>query len=296
MSSEQPSRTPVVISAPTARNGVTLLQRLLNSSRQIVIFGENLHLCEWMPLVVQRACEIHTQSEAQFKVTRQRFLNETTEFWSSGLWPNSELYAKHAVCAFWLMLDAYTTGSQEMGFSRWGIKHPFATLEAYRAFRSLLPGGRFIYIYRNLFDVARSAKARRFVKTVDEVAELAKNWREGVAAARVETAKNVLVIKYEQLIAESQAWIERIQQLTGVAGIDPSVMTRKYNTFRGPESAGLSSSEYIAPESLTPDEVRALQKNAGDMLEAEGYTDQAQRSLTQANRPVAEVQLAEMSS
>ena len=43
---------PVFITAPTARNGVTLVQRLLNSSKQIIVYGENTDFMSVLPKLV----------------------------------------------------------------------------------------------------------------------------------------------------------------------------------------------------------------------------------------------------
>ena len=41
--------TPVFLVAPTARNGITLIQRLLNTTRQIIVYGENPAFVQTMP-------------------------------------------------------------------------------------------------------------------------------------------------------------------------------------------------------------------------------------------------------
>ena len=43
------AHAPIFITAPSARNGVTLIQRLLNSTRQIMVFGENTLLVDHLP-------------------------------------------------------------------------------------------------------------------------------------------------------------------------------------------------------------------------------------------------------
>jgi hypothetical protein len=265
---------PVVVTAPTARNGITLLQRLLNSTRQIIVYGENKHLCEQVPNAVFTAAEIHNSARADIERARARFLTETTEFWSSTLWPDTGAYLQGAVEGFRRLVHVYQTCSEQYGFPRWGIKHPFSNLIQFDRFFSLLPGALFIYVYRNLFDVARSSKARQFAKTAEDLERLASNWREGVYAVRRVRHKNLLVVRHEDLVADPQQWLARLEDFTGLRTIDRTVMDRKFNTFQGPAQFGYSPTEYIAPVRLTEAEAALLEKHAGDVLAEEGYVNQ----------------------
>jgi hypothetical protein len=262
---------PVFVSAPTPRNGVTLLQRLLNSSRQIIIYGENKHICELMPAVVHMANAVHRTSHAEKEETLRRFLTETTEFWSSGLWPDTKLYLDLSVEVFKSYFKLYDSCSRHYGFERWGIKHPFWSVGDFQNLYALLPKARFIYIYRNLYDVARSAKARKFVSAPQQYERLAKSWNAGVKQVVPMKAENLLVIEYEELVREPEEWIERIERHAGISSIDATVMSRKYNTFRGQSHLGYSENEYIAPQELTGEETAILERHAGEMLAAHGY-------------------------
>lgn len=266
---------PVIVTAPTARNGVTLLQRLLNSSRQIIVYGENKHFCELMPRAVFCANHAHVTAHEQIERTRQRFLSETTEFWSSNLWPDTLMYLKQAVETFRTFVYFYQGCSEQYGFRRWGLKHPFANVEVFDQFYELLPTARYIYIYRNLFDVARSSKARKFAKTPQDFAALATAWSDSVRVLRRSRADNLLVIKYEELLSRPADWIARIEQFTGIQGIKPKVMDKKFNTFRGETKNGHSPTEYIEPAALTEQERENLSRRAADVLAAENYTDSA---------------------
>ena len=263
---------PVVITAPTARNGVTLLQRLFNSSGQIIVYGENAHFAERLPGLVYEAQGIHLAHHQVFEATRQRFLNETTEFWSSSLWPDTQMYWDLAVESFRRFVILYQKCSEDYGFERWGIKHPFSSVIHLDRFLTLLPAGRFIYIYRNLFDVARSAKARKFAKIPADFQKLAATWQDSLRVVSAAQEESLMVIKYEDLVEDPAAWISRIETFTGITGIDPDVMNRKYNTFKGEAAAGYSSTEYIVPAPLTEDEIALLRETAGDVLAALNYT------------------------
>ena len=266
---------PVIVTAPTARNGVTLLQRLLNSSRQIIVYGENKHFCELMPHVVFSANQVHVTNHDELERSRHRFLHETTEFWSSNLWPNTGGYLRQAMEAFRAFVRYYQSCSEEYGYPRWGLKHPFTNVQVLDRFFSLLPTGRFIYIYRNLFDVARSSKARKFATTPQDFAALATSWSDSLRVLRRTRADNLLVIKYEELLSRPAEWIARIEGFVGIQGIKPEVMNKKFNTFRGEPKNGHSPTEYIEPAALTDQERGNLCQYAAEMLAAENYADSA---------------------
>ncbi len=266
---------PVVITAPTARNGVTLIQRLLNSTRQIIVYGENAHFCQDLPLQVFRLSLVSQKAQSQFGETRRRFFNETTEFWTSNLNPDFSRYAQLLFKMFQEFVKFYQDSAESDGFSQWGIKYPFNNVESFDRFYTLVPQGRYIYIYRNLFDVARSCKARQFTVKLQDYENLARVWDESVKLILQKPQPNLMAIRYEDLIADSSIWLGRIEQFTDIHSIDPQVMTRKFNTFRGSPTAGHSVSEYIAPLQLTTEENDALKTHASQSLEMTGHADSA---------------------
>ncbi len=268
-------QAPVFVTAPTARNGVTLLQRLLNSSRQIIVYGENAHFCEHLPAAVCEMLRIQRTAAQTQAESRRRFLQETTEFWTSNLWPDAEAYLNQTLATFQDFARLYATCTKRYGYNRWGIKHPFSSIAAFESFFMMFPQARFVYVYRNVFDVARSAKARRFVKNAADCARLAASWQQSVLRVRDVQRDNLLRIRYEDLVAEPNAWITRLADFTGVTGIDPSIMQRKINTFRGPRDHGYSPTEYIAPTALTDEEHDAIASAADAGLRAMHYVDRA---------------------
>lgn len=264
---------PIIITAPTARNGVTLLQRLFNSSREIMIYGENAHLCEMFSALVYKAFETHLNLGAQMEATRRRFLTETTEFWSSNLWPDTQGYSQLMVQLFRKAIEYYQFSSEQYGFSRWGMKYPFNSISYLDRFMSLVPQGRYVYIYRSLFDVARSSKSRKFTVTLADYQQLADTWSKSLEVVHKTPLSNLLIIRYEELVQQPHMWIDRLRDFTGITRIDPEVMTRKFNTFSGSEQHGMATGEYIAPTALTAEETAQLQLTAGPMLERLHYSD-----------------------
>lgn len=267
---------PVFVVGPCARNGITLLQRLLNSSRKIIVYGENLYFMHQMPELVRSIDQAYRAHGSALDASRQRFLNQTTDYWSSDLWPDCEKFMLVIYDAFYNAAMFYEQSSREYGFNRWGIKNPLINLDMMTSLSVLMPGAKFIFIYRNLFDVARSAKARAFIKTPQDFQNLAHQWQQNTAGALNIKHNNLLQIKYERLVEHPAAGISQIESFTGIQGIDLSIMTRKINTFENSKLEGTSSTGYVAPEDLTPAETDILRKQAQAVLNLAGYTDKKQ--------------------
>jgi len=263
--------TPVFVVAPTARNGITLVQRLLNSTRRIIVYGENTDFVERLPTLVHSAVQTHTESGVEIARSREKFLNETTEYWTSNLWPDTLNYMLVMFESFYKTALLYEQYSLHIGFQRWGVKNPMVSAQMIERLNVLMPRARFVFIYRNLYHTARSAKARQFIKTDGDLEAFAGRWREHLAAVLDKPQPHLLPIRYETLLDERAPTVAQIAEFAGVEGIDPAVLERKINTFEGATSAGLSPTGYIDPAPLTPADVKTIRHAAGAVLDKLDY-------------------------
>jgi hypothetical protein len=265
------SFTPTIITAPTARNGITLIQRLLNSTRQAMIFGENRQFVQTLPTLTITNYVNHQQGHAELEASRQKFLNETTEYWSSNLWPDSGRYMMLTFEMFYKAAMIYRQTAQECGFKHWGIKNPMTDRKMVHNLGQLMRTARFVVIYRNPFDVVASAKARQFITDQQQVTQYARQWQDNLQAVRDHPPNHLMLIQHEQLTAEPEPILQELESFTGLTGIDRSVLGRKINTFAAPEGAGHAPDGYIAPESLTEQEVTVIEQEAGQLMQWAGY-------------------------
>lgn len=266
---------PIVVTAPTARNGVTLVQRLLNSSRQVMVYGENLALVDLLPGLLIEMAMLHQRDQTGSEADRQRVRDGDSEFWSSGLRPRSAYLASQAMQSFYQLVAVYERSSREDGFARWGIKNPMARPQTLQWMSQLMPACRSVFIYRNPLDAAASGKARRFLKTPACFAGFGRKWAANFRGAMSGPRQSVHVIRYETLLSDRREQVAALEAFTGLTGIDPAVLDKKINTFSGVEANGHSPTQYIAPSPLTPEETRALLAGLGDVLDAAGYADAA---------------------
>ena len=150
--------TPVFITAPTARNGVTLLQRLINSSKQMIVYGENTNFMSVVPKLVHSSVQVHNERGAEFQEARKQFLEQTTEGWTSNLWPDPQPLMMVAFEAFYKSVLVYQQCSEKYGYQRWGIKNPLNEPQMIERLRILMPKARYLFIYRNPIDVIKFGK------------------------------------------------------------------------------------------------------------------------------------------
>lgn len=264
---------PLFITAPTARNGVTLLQRLVNSSRQMIVYGENLNFMSVLPKLVHSSVQVHTERTAEFEAARNQFLKQTTEGWTSNLWPEPQPLMLVAFEAFYKSALAYQQCSEKNGYQRWGIKNPLNEPQMIERLRILMPKARFIFIYRHPYDVIKSAKSRQFINNEAELKQYAVQWREILNTVVKYPFPEVWILKYEDLIDHPDSVIDQLERFAGITGIDRSVMNRKINTFALPadQMAGASEKGYVKPDALTTQEKKIITDIAGQVMKQFGY-------------------------
>lgn len=254
----------VFIWAPIARCGTTLLQRLITSSREVLVYGEDFLLARHLPM---RLLEV-AANEEDAELARGRLVGGDYAFWSPAAAPRTDLYSEAVLRSFVEVVLAYETSTREDGFPRWGVKHPEFTLEHLHVLRDVLPRSRHVCLYRRPEDALRSMKARRWFTCAAEAAGLARQWK-GAVGRMLELAadEDVLVLRYEDLARE----IDRLRRFLCVSALDRSVLEVKVNTFEGSEGEGHGRGEYIAPVELTEEERLSLEEIPAPLLEATGY-------------------------
>ncbi len=259
---------PIFVWAPTARCGITLLQRLVTSSREILVYGENFLLCKVLPAALLE----HSLLQKQQDAARARLLAGDHQFWASAAAPRADVYSGGLVSAFVDLLAAYETSTRADGFARWGVKHPEFHHGHLQILRRLMPRSRHLCLYRHPREAMRSMKARKWLSSPADAERYARDWSAGVRRfLSMGTDPLVRVVRYETLLAERDAELERLRSFLGVASLDASVLDRKVNTFAGGAADGHAPGEYIEPAELTDAEWAAIDSGTAQVRRAAGY-------------------------
>lgn len=249
----------------TGRSGTTLLQRLLNSSKQIMVFGEDVYLARQLPEALFNLVHNFVAVGEGALADRRKFISGE-DFWTPRLYPDLHKYFEHSLRSFYSTVGFVAQAAvAQQGVKKWGVKLPDPS--GMRTLMSLLPEARFIFVYRDLFDVARSYKARGWTAELVKMKNVGETWRTNLENNLPIQSNSVLKIKYEDLIANQNFWIKRLEEFAGVTSIKPSVFGRKINVFDNVQKNG-----YIPPEELTRQEVDVLEEAGGWLIRELGYT------------------------
>ena len=260
------SLRPIFVLAPSARNGITLMQRLLNSTRKIIVYGEDGYFMQYIPDAISSSFADLQKFEETNRMVREVFLKQTTEFWTSNLQVDGIHYLQVRLNHLFDIALYYQQFSESCGFDRWGIKQPLANPVPFELLLQLFRNAQIIFLYRNLFDVARSAKARKWMNSRDDCINLANQWQQNLVPILGANFDRTLILRYESFIADPDPHIDRIEKFTGLEGIDRTVMSLKINTFAG-EKEGESLNMYVPPAELKKKKKSLLEQHAAKALE-----------------------------
>lgn len=260
---------PVFIWAPTARCGVTMLQRLISSSREILVFGESAVLTRSLPSfrhIMSKKGEEH--QEALTRLAKGDFT-----FWSSSVLPDPAALAERIGQCEVLLFAAYLESARKHGFDRFGVKEPMPHWPSVNETLSLLPTALNIFLVRHLVEVLRSYKARGWLDNGPaDVERYSQQWVGNMDVMLGQEAKDtLLVMRHEDFATKRDECVEKVRAFVDVKQLDPTVLDTKVNTFASYQE-GHAPDGYIKPADLTPDELAAVKGTAGEHMHRFGYS------------------------
>lgn len=266
---------PVIVTSPAPRCGTTLLQRLLSTAENGFVYGEEIGLqirnfTAWFVEVLQQSEKTGEAADADFR----RALDGSLTDWRPALLAPAAVMRRAYVESFYGFPATIADYSRSIGRPIWGFKAPSLSRDTLRVLLSMMPKAKVVYVFRNLFDVLKSAKARRFVTTEEEVAKFCADWNRNLReVSELAHDERVLFLKYEDLLDRKAEHLKLLELFTGAAALDPSAFDLKINTFAGKEADGHSPTQYIEPAELTDADRASVVAEAGPVM-AHFYKDQ----------------------
>lgn len=260
---------PLFVVAPSARCGTTLVQRLLNSSRQIVVYGEDHMMFNAMPPLVTGILA-HRDGPTAKDVAQQRrqFLAGDTNDWTGTLLPDPKDHAEFIIRQAVELFAFYESDARRLGFARWGVKYPLRSWRPAEVIGRLLPSARFLVLYRHVLDALASAKGRGWIQNEAAAREFAGRWSDNLVGLIGWPNERKRALRYEDLTGGPE--LSELAAFAGVERIDPAVMGQRVNTFKA-SGPGNDPSGYVAPAELS-DAERALALEISEPgLRAGGY-------------------------
>lgn len=205
----QLAEAPVFVLGAAWRCGSTLVQRLVNSDPQILMWGEPYADANPVQTMAD-SLRVFTEKqpiESNF-IDSDNFQANSSELayrWTANLYPEiAALKAAHL--AFFETLFAQP--AKHRGYSRWGIKEVRLDIHHARYLHWLFPQAKFLFLYRDPYKAYHSCRIWRNLyvrwpdEGIDSPARFGHSWKtlvEGYLAGATEVGG--MVLKYEDFCA-----------------------------------------------------------------------------------------------
>ena len=256
----KPSPHPVCIGSPLRRSGTTLLQRLICSSEDGLIYGESVandlnmlaNLYSGKEMLFMQSSEIR---DKQIGEVLKGYVND----WIPDLTPKVADYLNYWKNLLLQFNNQFSQSAKEHGRSVWGMKMPEWNPSGLAMIQRVLPETKIIYLHRKLEDCVRSAKKIEMIVSVQELQRFCYTWKQFSDYARVHLqGEGVLHLQFEDLIAAPEWWIHKIESFTGVKEIDQKVLNVKVNTYKDDPKLNEQGGTFLEPDILTTEELEIV--------------------------------------
>ena len=211
---EQRTGPPIFIFAASWRTGSTLLQRIVNASGEVFIWGEPGFLPEARGLFICLGSYLE-----RVKWRRKDAFDGAVGKWIQIVSPDPKRINAAFVSFF---EELYIKETKSLGFPRWGFKEVRANAVAHiRFLRSIYPDARFLFLVRNPWDIYKSIKGKDFHSTFEYPLQPVQVWRDNVTEFLNDTeiAETCLMVRYEELVKQTREDYALLQEISAHLGI-----------------------------------------------------------------------------
>lgn len=262
---------PVFVFSAGWRSGSTLLQRLVMSSGEILIWGEPYDKACYVQEMAQSLRQFtaeyppdhyfldHHLADVQESAADRGASRQGT--WIANMYPHPrDLHAAHRA----FLRRLCEAPAAEAGFGRWGLKEVRLSVDHALYLRWLFPGARFLFLVRDPYRAYRSYRhlgpwyERWPDRPVLTATEFGKLWRR-LAGGFVELGESVgRVLKHEDLTA-GRVSVDELSEYLDLS-LNEEILGQRV-TGRGPRE--------MAP--VPPSESRLLRRAVQPLAGALGY-------------------------
>ncbi len=224
---------PICIASPIQRTGTTLLQRLLCSDPNALIYGESCagDLNISLSLFLNKQIMLGGPRQGQNNQL-QRVLAGQVNAWIPDLQPDSITYVNHFQLKLRQELEFFAAYAANRGRTRWGFKLPSWPVAQLFQLAKLLPKAKIIYINRQLVDCVRSAKLLGFCQTTNDIHQFAQMYIHNSKQALNQLPKaQTLFLQYEDIKEDASKFLQELAQFTGLEKINAEVLNHRINNY-----------------------------------------------------------------
>ena len=232
---------PIFIFSAGWRSGSTLLQRLLMSSQQILVWGEPYGHTGLIDSLLQPLKGI-TSSYPPSKYFANHYLDHNdsdkihsvlSHYWVANLYPDP-YYLVESHISF--LTNLFEKPAREKGFKQWGIKAVRLDIDCAIYLNWLFPQAKFLFLYRNPYHTYTSYRGSYWynIWPTDPVytpKRFGQHWKTLVEGYMNKHQKvNSLLIKYEDL-CDGNFDISILEKFLGLT-FDKSIMKSQIRGYR----------------------------------------------------------------
>jgi hypothetical protein len=227
------SLSPILIASPVHRSGTTLLQRLLCSSPDTLIFGETLanDLNFFSSVLLNKSMLMGREDNWRAKQLEQ-VLNGDVNDWIPDIMPDKDWVIHRFEESMASYIHAFVKLAHQKGRTNWGTKLPGWQPPFLGNLIKGMPQSKVLYIVRNLDECVCSAKLIGYCQSTADVMQFAQFWQANQRNISFHIPqKNLLRVDYQKLCKEPEVVIPLIESFTGVASIDVAVLQNRVNNY-----------------------------------------------------------------
>jgi hypothetical protein len=199
--------SPVFLLSVGWRSGSTLLQRLIDTSGDILLWGEPYNRSDILRHTMDQYLPLDDAYPAEGHLVRGNDVGALSERWIASIVPDpTQLRAAHR----FMFLRLYQTTATELGRNRWGLKEVRYGFEEARFLQWLFPSAKFVIIHRNPYDTYQSYRGRysapwyKHYPTAPIIGprSFGEHWRRLAEGLVLPSGRSLdsLVVRYEDLI------------------------------------------------------------------------------------------------
>lgn len=257
----QSKTDPIFILAAGWGSGSTLVQRLVMSSEEVLVWGEPMDLGAPIQRLSSTISPIRKGWPPEMHFNSDKNPRDLSKQWVANLSPSIEIFKQAHRSFFDTWLDQKTNNAP---VNRWGLKEVRLTIDHARYLKWLYPNARFLFVYRDLYPCYRGIRRRDWYSVwpryrATNILRFAHHWQYLVTGF-LAGYKDVdgMLIKFEDLVS-GQISLQQISDYLDVDTLDAGTLENKLG------SRGTGSHPLILPEKIILDSV------AGDLRKSLGY-------------------------
>jgi hypothetical protein len=237
---------PVFILGCTFRTGSTFLQRLINSSGEIFIWGENMGIGEDLRIAVAKLASWQAISDGQEgDLDRDR-----NDAWIANLNPELPRAAEAAARAFFTTY--YMQATRQRGVARGGFKEVRCDADTARFLLRLFPDARVVLLVRQPQSVLASMATSAWYAEAGGSTGVLKAWRSGVEGFLSLQDARVQLTRLEDFATAPLAALESLGRHVGIdpARFDASMLHRPVRGSTSDPTLGAAERAALAEADL----------------------------------------------